>query len=83
MEKSIVSPEYGVLLDLLRRTREKMGLSQVELAKRIGETQSRISKIERGELRLDVIQLRIICRAMGIDWIKFLRTFENELKKSP
>ncbi len=81
MEKSIVSPEYGVLLDLLRQRRAITRLTQVELAKRIGETQSRVSKIERGELRLDVIQLRSICRAMGIDWIKFLRTFENELAK--
>ncbi len=81
MEKSIVSPEYGVLLDLLRRTRAKSGLTQVELAKRIGETQSRVSKIERGELRLDVIQLRSICLAIGVDWIKFLRTFESELEK--
>ncbi len=81
MEKSIVSAEYGVLLDLLRRTRAKSGMTQVELAKRIGETQSRVSKIERGELRLDVIQLRSICHAMEIDWIKFLRTFESELEK--
>ncbi|WP_345327495.1 helix-turn-helix transcriptional regulator [Novipirellula rosea] len=81
MEKSIVSPEYGVLLDLLRQRRAKTGLTQVELAKRIGETQSRVSKIERGELRLDVIQLRSICSAMGIDWIKFLRTFESKLEK--
>lgn len=83
MDKSIVSPEYGVLLDLLRRTRAKTGLTQVELAKRIGETQSRVSKIERGELRLDVIQLRSICHAMEIDWIKFLRTFESELEQHP
>ncbi|WP_417377270.1 helix-turn-helix domain-containing protein [Gimesia maris] len=81
MEKSIVSPEYGVLLDLLRRTRAKTGLTQVELANLIGETQSRVSKIERGELRLDVIQLRSICLAMGVDWLTFLRTFESELEK--
>ena len=32
--------------------REEAGLSQAELAKRLGETQSFISKVERGERRL-------------------------------
>jgi len=60
------SNDYSTLVSLLRAARKEAGLTQVELAARLGVEQSLISKIERRERRLDVAELRIFCGALGI-----------------
>jgi len=77
MEKSTFTREYAALCKLLRETREKAGLTQVELAEKIGETQSYVSKVERGERRLDVVQLQAFCRAMKMTLSNFVAEFES------
>jgi transcriptional regulator with XRE-family HTH domain len=79
MEKSIATAEYRTFLVVLRRFRTRAGLTQVELAERIAESQSFVSKIERGEIRLDVIQLRTICLALETDLARFTKALEREL----
>jgi transcriptional regulator with XRE-family HTH domain len=86
MEKAIHSPEYRHFLRFLRETREEHGVTQVELAERLSEqhspiTQSLVSKLERGEVRLDVIQLRWICRALGISLQEFVARLETTMPK--
>jgi transcriptional regulator with XRE-family HTH domain len=81
MEKSTFSREYRVMRQLLRQHREKAGLTQIDLAKAIDETQSYVSKCERGERRLDLIQLRAFCAAMGIDLQVFISAFESALRR--
>ena len=56
MEKSVHAREYAVLLKLLRETRRVAGVTQVQLAERVGESESHLSKMEQGEVRLDLIQ---------------------------
>lgn len=86
MEKAIHSPEYRLFLRVLRETREELGVTQVALAEQLSRehkqiTQSLVSKLERGEVRLDVIQLRWICQAMGITLSAFIESLEKELAK--
>jgi transcriptional regulator with XRE-family HTH domain len=81
MDKSIWTSEYAVLLELLREAREAAGLTQVELAEKIGQSQSFVSKIEIGERRLDLIQLRSICLTLGTDLPKFVAQLEKRLGK--
>jgi transcriptional regulator with XRE-family HTH domain len=81
MDKSIYTKEYAALLRLLRQAREKAGVTQVDLAERIQETQSYVSKVERGELRLDVVQLRTICEALGLALPVFVERLEREIGK--
>jgi transcriptional regulator with XRE-family HTH domain len=81
MEKSVHTSEYAAFLGLLRETRESADITQVELAHRLRETQSRVSKWERGEIRLDVIQLRNICRILGTDFPTFARRLEERLSR--
>lgn len=78
MQKTVHSPEYRAFLKLLRSERKRRGLSQAELAQKIGQTQSFVSKCERGERRIDVIELRAICRGLGIDFRKFVGAIERE-----
>ena len=77
MRKSIYSPEQTELLKLLREKRRESGLSQAELATRLGRSQSFVSKYESGELRLDLVELHLICRALGISLSSFVRQFEK------
>lgn len=80
MEKSIYTRDYEVLLRLLKQARERAGLTQVQLAKRLKLSQSFVSKVERGDRRLDVVQLRTICRHLGSTLAEFVTTLEEELK---
>lgn len=66
MRKSVFTEEYGRVLAEMRKEREKRHITQEELAKRLGVPQTFISKCERGERRLDVVELSWFCRAIGI-----------------
>ena len=60
MPKTIYSKEYRATIAKLKKARIDTGLSQVEVGKKLGFPQSFISKIERGERRLDVVELKKI-----------------------
>ena len=77
MRKSIFTAQYEMFLELLRESREAAGITQVEMARRLRTTQSTISKCERGERRIDVVELRRWCRAMG----RSLADFTAELDR--
>jgi transcriptional regulator with XRE-family HTH domain len=79
MEKTIYTAEYAQLLRLLRETREKANVTQTELAERLGRSQSFVTKFERGDRRLDTIQLRTICLALGTDLLSFVSELERRL----
>jgi transcriptional regulator with XRE-family HTH domain len=74
------SDDYAQLVSLLRAARKEAGLTQVELAARLGVEQSLISKIERRERRLDVAELRNYCAAMSIGLNEFVLRFETLLQ---
>ncbi len=82
MEKSIHSARYLAFLKVLRRARQEAGITQTQLAQMIGETQTFVSKCERGERRIDVIELRAFCQALGVSLKEFVSTLERALGKS-
>ncbi|MEH1818161.1 helix-turn-helix domain-containing protein [Nostoc sp.] len=79
MPKSLFSKDYAVFLEVLIESRKKAGLTQEQLAERLGTTQSVISKCERGERRLDIVELRRWCSAVGIGLLNFIVDFEERL----
>jgi len=81
MEKSPFTNEYKALCRLLKAARDDADVTQAELAKRLRETQSEISKFERGERRLDVVQLRRWCLALGIRLPDFVASYEKALQR--
>lgn len=60
MSKSIHSSEYKTVIKKLREARESTGLTQQEAAEKLGKPQSYISKIERGERRVDIVEIKVI-----------------------
>jgi transcriptional regulator with XRE-family HTH domain len=81
MPKTIFSAPQERLQELLRRTRMDAGLTQGDVAQRLKQPQSFVSKYESGERRLDVIELRQICSVFGISLAKFVERFEKSLNK--
>lgn len=83
MDKSIYSAEYQLFLDRLRTARERAGLTQEDIASRLGVTQSFVSKCERGERRLDLIEMRAWSRALGVPFVEFVEDFERASQARP
>lgn len=81
MEKSLRSAEYARLVALLVAARQKAGIRQQALAKKLRKPQSFVAKYEGGERRLDVIEFIAIAEALGADPLKLLRRFVRERKQ--
>lgn len=82
MEKSIYSSEYSLFIESLRKAREEKGLTQTEVADRLGQTQSFVSKVERSERRIDIVELRAFCSAMDISFRSFVSKIDDTLAKN-
>lgn len=75
--KSIHTAPYAHLLELLVERRNAAGITQSQLADRLGRPQSYVSKFERGERRLDVIEFLEVCRHLETDPYPLLRSVER------
>jgi len=82
MDKTIYSQASKILCALLRDTRSDLGLRQQDLANRLGEPQSFVSKYESGERRLDIVELYQICDVLGISFSSFIQKFEGMVHES-
>jgi transcriptional regulator with XRE-family HTH domain len=71
--KALQTRRYRLFLDRLRRAREDAGMTQVEVAKKLGRPQTWISKCELGERRVDVVELEDLAAAYGKP-LTFFRT---------
>ncbi len=60
MSESIYSKEYKLVINRLKRARASSGFTQLQVARKLGKPQSYVSKIESGERRLDVAELKKI-----------------------
>jgi ribosome-binding protein aMBF1 (putative translation factor) len=70
---------YKRLCELLIGARRDASLTQVDLSLRLKRPQSFVSKYERGERRLDVIEFGEVARALEIDPIRILDKFYREI----
>lgn len=82
MEKSLHTDSHKILLEQLVQMRLAVGMRQQDLAIRLDVPQSFVSKYETGERRLDLIELRTICQAMGVSMQSFIDSFEKRLHEA-
>ncbi len=73
MQKSPYTANYQRLLEALRQARKDAGLTQIDVAERLGTYASYVSKCESGERRIDVIELAEFCRLYGVGLLTFLK----------
>jgi transcriptional regulator with XRE-family HTH domain len=73
VSKSVFTDKYERFRLLLVEARRKATLSQTQLADKLSRPQSFVSKYERGERRLDVVEFEQVADALGIEPIRFLK----------
>lgn len=82
MSKPLHAPDYVLFLNELRAARERVNMSQIELAARIGEHQTYVSKCERGVRRLDIVELKRWTDALGIGLVDFSKILDQRLARN-
>jgi len=73
MSKSIYSKAYRNVIEKLRKARLDAGLKQSDVARKLKKPQSYISKIERGERRVDVTELKELADIYKKDITYFIK----------
>jgi transcriptional regulator with XRE-family HTH domain len=73
MTQSVYTKRYQRFRELLVDARKAKGLSQMALADALGRVQTFVSKYERGERRLDLVEFLDVATALGIDPHKVIR----------
>ena len=67
LEKTLVSRRHKALIALLIERREATGMTQTQLADRLGEYQSFVARLESGQRRVDVVEFLELAEVLGFD----------------
>jgi transcriptional regulator with XRE-family HTH domain len=62
MNKTIYSEDHKHIVAQLKKARKQAGLNQNQVAELLNVNQSFVSKIEAGQYRIDVVQLKQFAR---------------------
>ena len=81
MQKTIHSRQGVLIQKALKRVREKAGLTQRELCRRLGREHTFISKCELGERRIDIVKFYWICKACNASPQKEAEKLIKEFEK--
>lgn len=81
MPKSVFTDAYAAVVEYLVELRKTQGVSQVELASRLGKTQQFVSLVERKDRRLDIVEFLVWVRALEADTEKALLEVAQSLPK--
>jgi transcriptional regulator with XRE-family HTH domain len=63
----VETEQYKIVGACLAAARRRANVTQQELGVRLGKPQSLVSEYERGQRRVDVVELLVISRALGVD----------------
>lgn len=74
--------DQKVIEAFLKELRHGSGLRQIDVATALGICQSMVSKYEVGERRLDVLEIRELCKIFGITLEYFVKELEKRLEKN-
>lgn len=67
MVKTLGSARHEALIAYLIEAREQAGLTQTELADKLGEYQSFVARLESGQRRVDVVEFLELAEVLGFD----------------
>jgi transcriptional regulator with XRE-family HTH domain len=73
MPKSLNSPRHELVKSALIEQRKAAGMTQSEVAEKLGRPQSYIAKVEGGERRIDIVELIDLAQVIGLDLGALLR----------
>lgn len=80
-QETLRSPEYQVLIELLKVEWKGSGKTQKEICDALGKPKNYLIKIEKGERRIDVIEVFRLCAVLEVDTLSLLKTFSQMVEK--
>lgn len=81
--KSRYAGDYRRLLQQLVDARRNADITQIALAERMGTSQSALSKLERGVVRFDVMDVFDYLSGVGVDPVQFLALYWASTSRPP
>lgn len=58
MGRTIRTKEYAIFVERMKKARLESGLRQIDVAKKMKRPQSYVSRVESGEYRLDILEVK-------------------------
>lgn len=80
-KKSIFTDRYNRFRELIVEARKKAGLSQWEVAVKLNRPQSFVSKYERGERRIDIVEFLEVAKAIGVNPLQIIKALKQVAEK--
>lgn len=80
MSKSVHSERHQMIAEALASQRRAAGLTQAEVAKKMGRHQPFIANIESGERRVDLVELLDLAAIIELDVVELVRILERDRK---
>lgn len=77
----VFGPQYARARDVLLRARRRAGLSQRALAHALGKASSHVTRIERGQRRIDLLEFHAIARVLRRDPVELFSELDAELER--
>ncbi len=74
--KTLNSRRHKSLVDLLVKRREVIGMTQAELAARLGQYQSFVARLESGQRRIDVVEFLELSEILDFDAVQAIKTIK-------
>jgi transcriptional regulator with XRE-family HTH domain len=78
LAKSRRSKRYKVLIGLLVARREAAGMTQSDLAARLGKSQSFVARLESGQRRITVVEFMTLAKILRFDPYRVISTLERQ-----
>jgi transcriptional regulator with XRE-family HTH domain len=79
----VETEQYKIAGACLAAARRRANVTQQELAARFGKPQSFVSEYERGQRRVDVLELLVISRALGADPVELFAEIARSSRACP
>jgi len=73
MGKTIRTKEYAIFIEKMKKARLDAGLRQIDVAKKLKRPQSYISRVESGEYRLDILEVKKFANLYDKDVAHFVK----------
>lgn len=77
MSRTLSSPLHTALVKFLKTKRKKAGLTQSDVAARLNRYQSFVATVEKGQRRIDIVDLFAFAEAIGFDPSEAIKDIES------